>query len=201
MSDIRTPAGSVRPGGPFAEGDALLVCDLQCDFCPGGSLEVPGAEEIIPILNRWIEVASRFGVPIVASRDWHPHDHGSFTAEGGPWPPHAVRDTQGARFHPQLALPANVMVIDKGTDRSRDSVSAFSGTGLRGRLRDHGVRRLWIGGLALDACVHSTVLDALDNGFQVNVLTSATRARDHRQTKRRLDEMRSLGAKLVEGGP
>jgi nicotinamidase/pyrazinamidase len=185
----------------LGSGDALLIVDVQRDFCPGGALAVPEGDRVVPVLNRWIDVARRAGVPIYASRDWHPSDHCSFEPQGGPWPPHCIHDSDGARFHPNLALPAETVVINKGTERDRDALSAFSGTGLKGRLRDARVRRVFIGGLALDACVHATVLDALEEGFEVCLLLDATRALEPRRGRRRLEEMQQLGATLLEGGP
>lgn len=185
----------------FEPGDALLVVDVQRDFCPGGELAVPEGDAVVPVLNRWLQAAVRAGVPVFASRDWHPGDHCSFAAQGGPWPQHCVRETEGARYHPELALPRAATIIDKGTTRDRDAYSAFEGTGLRGRLRDVGVRRLLIGGLALDVCVHATVLAALDHGFAVRLLLSGTRALDAANARRRLEEMRTLGVEFIDGAP
>jgi len=186
---------------PLRSGDALLIVDVQRDFFPGGALPVPESDEVVPVLNRWMEVARRQGVPIFASRDWHPSDHSSFEEHGGPLPPHCIRDSEGARFHPGLALPADVVVVDKGSDRDRDALSAFSATGLKGRLRDYGVRRVWIGGLPLDVCVHATALDALGDGFEVCILADGTRALDVESARRRLQELESLGAKIHAGTP
>lgn len=189
------------PDSPLSQGDALLIVDVQRDFCAGGALAVPDGDEVVPVLNRWIEVARRSGVPIFASRDWHPHNHCSFEEQGGPWPAHCIRDTEGARFHPNLALPADTVVIDKGSERDREALSAFRGTGLKGRLRDCGVRRIWIGGLALDASVQTTVLDAREEGFTACLLVHGTRALDPMLGRRRLQEMERLGVAIVEGTP
>src|SRR5512143_2676939 len=94
--------------------DALIMVDVQNDFCPGGSLPVAGGDQVVPVLNRWAEAAAAAGALVVASRDWHPPDHMSFVAQGGPWPPHCIRDTTGARFHSQLALPLQALIISKG---------------------------------------------------------------------------------------
>jgi nicotinamidase/pyrazinamidase len=194
-----TPAFDSTP--PLAPGDALLVVDVQRDFCPGGALPVPDGEAVVPVLNRWLIAAEQAGRPVFASRDWHPPDHCSFAEQGGPWPPHCVRETEGASFHPALRLPRTATVVDKGTARDRDAYSAFEGTGLRGRLRDAGVRRLLVGGLALDICVHATVLAALDHGFAVRLLRDGSRGLDAADVRRRLEEMERLGVEVLEGAP
>src|SRR5438552_15199445 len=115
-------------------GDALLIVDVQNDFCPGGALPVPEGDAIIPVLNRWIDEAEARGVPVFASRDWHPQNHVSFKQRGGPWPPHCVQGTKGAAFHPGLKLPKNAEIVSKAQDPETDSYSAFGGTDLAGRL-------------------------------------------------------------------
>src|SRR5262245_15732315 len=137
----------------FKPGDALLVVDVQNDFCPGGSLAVSKGDEVVPVLNRWIEDAGAAGVPIFASRDWHPPNHISFKARGGPWPPHCIQNTFGAAFHPDLRLPPGAELISKADSPDVDSYSAFGGTDLAERLHEAGVKRVWIGGLTQDYCV------------------------------------------------
>jgi nicotinamidase/pyrazinamidase len=178
--------------------DALLVVDVQNDFCPGGALPVPDGDRVVPVLNRWIDRAVRAGAQVVASRDWHPPGHVSFRERGGPWPEHCVHHGEGARFHPDLRLPDDVRVVSKGMDRERDAYSAFDSTGLGGELRRCGVKRLWVGGLALDYCVRATVLDGLEQGFEVHLLAGATRAVDVQpgDGERALDEMRKAGAAI-----
>src|SRR5690349_9197046 len=95
--------------------DALIIVDVQNDFCPGGALPVPEGDRVVPVLNRWNEAASAGGATVVASRDWHPAGHVSFRERGGPWPPHCVQDTKGAAFHPGLRLPADVLIVSKGS--------------------------------------------------------------------------------------
>lgn len=155
---------------------ALLLVDIQRDFCPGGALAVEDGDAVVPVANRWIEKARSEGAPIYASRDWHPEGHVSFEAQGGPWPPHCVQDTPGAAFAPDLALPADATIISKGTRKDRDAYSAFDGTDLADRLRARGVRRLFVAGLALDVCVRATVLDGLREGFDVHLIRDGTRA-------------------------
>lgn len=156
--------------------DALLVVDVQNDFCPGGALAVGEGDRVVPVLNEWIEEARTIGVPVFASRDWHPAGHISFRQRGGPWPPHCVQGTPGAAFHPGLNLPSNVEIVTKADKPDEDSYSAFGGTRLAERLRHAGVRRLWIGGLAQDYCVRATALDAIREGFDVHLIVDATRA-------------------------
>jgi nicotinamidase/pyrazinamidase len=159
----------------FLEHDALLIVDVQRDFLPGGALAVPAGDMVVPVLNRYIALAGRAGVPVYASRDWHPGSHISFSARGGPWPPHCVADSEGAAFAAGLELPADVIVVSKATDTEQDAYSAFAGTGLAGALRERGITRLWIGGLATDYCVLNTVLDARREGFPVLLLEDASR--------------------------
>ena len=156
-------------------GDALLLVDVQNDFLPGGRLAVAGADQILEPLNRWIARFSQAGLPIFATRDWHPPDHCSFAIRGGPWPPHCIAGSPGAEFSPALRLPADtpVTVIGKGTDA--DAYSGFEGTDLDARLQAAGVRRLFVAGLATDYCVLNTVLDARRSGYEVVLLERAIR--------------------------
>ena len=180
----------------LAPSDALIVVDVQNDFCAGGALAVPEANPILPELNRWIESAERGGAVIVASRDWHPPDHMSFRERGGPWPPHCIQDTEGAAFHSGLRLPPGAVVLSKGTDPQRETYSAFDGTGLTERLHAAGVRRVWVGGLALDYCVKATVLDARREEFETHLIEPATRPVEAKagDGDRALEAMRIAGA-------
>lgn len=184
----------------FEEGDGLLLVDVQNDFCPGGALPVPEGDRIVPVLNRHIEAAVRAGIPVFASRDWHPAGHCSFKEQGGPWPVHCVQNTWGAEFHPDLKLPESAEILSKGTRVDADSYSAFGGTGLDEKLKARGIRRLWIGGLAQDVCVRATVLDARKLGYEVHVLRDATRPVNVRPDdgERALREMQEAGA-VIEG--
>lgn len=188
----------IEPHRALRPGDALLVVDVQVDFCPGGALAVDEGDRVVPVLNRWIEAAREQRVPVYASRDWHPQGHPSFRDRGGEWPPHCLQDTQGAGFHPDLALPTDAVLITKGTRFDQDQYSAFDQTGLEARLRADGIRRLWVGGLALDVCVRHTVLDGLRAGFEVNVLVGATRPVRKDEGKRVLDELGGAGAQLED---
>lgn len=163
------------PADVLRDGDALLIIDVQNDFCPGGALPVADGDSVVAILNRWLNAARDIGIPVYASRDWHPIGHLSFTGHGGEWPAHCIQDTPGAAFHPSLDLPDSVVNIAKGTRFDRDQYSAFDETGLAGRLREDGIKRLWVGGLAQDVCVAATVLDGCEAGFEMHVILDATR--------------------------
>jgi nicotinamidase/pyrazinamidase len=182
------------------EGDALLVIDVQNDFCKRGTLPIEGGEDVVPILNRWLRAARDRGIPVYASRDWHPRGHMSFAEAGGEWPAHCIQDTEGAAFRADLELPDDAVLVAKGVRFDLDQYSAFHETGLEQRLRSDGVRRLWVGGLALDVCVRATVLDALRAGLEVRMLLDATRPVSAEDGRRARDEMESAGAVLeVEG--
>ena len=177
-------------------GDALVIVDVQNDFLPGGALPVPQGDEVVPVLNEYIHRFRQAGLPIVATRDWHPPDHCSFQAQGGPWPAHCVQGTPGADFAPGLELPDEALVVSKATESDQEAYSGFQGTDLDARLREMGVRRLFVGGLATDYCVKQTVLDALRLGYQVYLLTDAIRAVDVHpgDGEAAINEMRRAGA-------
>jgi nicotinamidase/pyrazinamidase len=156
-------------------GDALVVVDVQNDFLPGGALAVPRGDDVVPALNRIAAAFGERGLPVVASRDWHPADHCSFRSRGGPWPPHCIAGTAGAELSPGLSLPAGAVVVSKAAAADRDAYSAFEGTDLDDRLRRAGVARVFVGGLATDYCVLQTVLDARRAGYHVVLLADATR--------------------------
>ncbi|MEO0239035.1 MAG: bifunctional nicotinamidase/pyrazinamidase [candidate division WOR-3 bacterium] len=155
------------------EKDALIVVDLQNDFCPGGALAVPEGDKIVPVLNAYIERFSNSKSLIVATRDWHPENHISFAEQGGIWPKHCVQNTKGAEFHPDLKLPSDSIIVSKATEPDKEAYSGFDGTNLDKLLKGKGVTRLFVGGLATDYCVRATVLDALRLGFCVFLLLDA----------------------------
>ena len=179
--------------------DALLIVDVQRDFLPGGRLGVRCGDEVVPVLNRYLELARRHGLPVYATRDWHPANPCSFEAQGGPWPQHCVADSEGARFAPGLRLPEIAIVVDKATRPAEEAYSAFGGTGLAQRLRGAGVKRVLVGGLATDYCVLASVRDALEAGFQVLALKDAMRAVELKpgDGQRALAGMEAAGASLV----
>jgi nicotinamidase/pyrazinamidase len=155
---------------------ALLIVDVQNDFLPGGRLAVSDGDAVVPVLNRYIAEARTKGVPVFASRDWHPRNHCSFRARGGPWPVHCVANTPGAAFAPGLELPRDAVIVSKAMREDADAYSSFEGTDLVAQLRKLGVKHLLVGGLATDYCVLNTVLDALKSGFEVQLLEDAIRA-------------------------
>lgn len=177
-------------------GDALLIVDVQNDFLPGGSLAVPGGDEVVPVLCRYLSLFEAKGLPIFASRDWHPPKHCSFTAQGGIWPPHCVAGTPGAELASELALPPSATLLNKGVSSDRDAYSAFEGTVLHQLLRERKTRRLFVGGLATDYCVLNSVRDAVTFGYAVGLLMDAIRAVNvHPGDGAKAEaEMRRLGA-------
>lgn len=177
-------------------GDALILVDVQNDFLPGGSLAVPCGDEVVPPLNRLVDCFTRDGLPVVATRDWHPPGHCSFHEQDGPWPPHCVAGTAGAAFAPTLMLPSTVRIVSKAVTADTDAYSGFGGTDLDDFLHTAGVQRLFVGGLATDYCVLNTVKDALANGYAVMLLTDAIRAVDVQpgDGARAIAEMERLGA-------
>ncbi|HEX8721047.1 MAG TPA: nicotinamidase [Pyrinomonadaceae bacterium] len=177
---------------------ALVVVDVQNDFCPGGALAVERGDEVVAPLNRLIEEFLRRGEPVYKSRDWHPARTKHFSAYGGTWPAHCVQGTRGAEFHEDLLDDPRVRVVSKGLG-DEDNYSAFDGTALAEDLRREGVGEVWVGGLATDYCVKNTVLDALREGFRVRALRDAMRAVNLRpgDDLRALEEMSAAGAEVV----
>jgi nicotinamidase/pyrazinamidase len=186
--------------------DALLITDFQNDFTPGGALAVKGGDEIAEPINR---LSDRFDL-VVATRDWHPPDHGSFVGvevdmdrwEGTDppsiWPVHCVAGTEGAELHPGLDRTKVDLVLDKGQDPHSQGYSSFHGSGLAEVLREHGVKRLFVTGLTTDYCVKNSVLDALREGFDVVLVEDAVRAVNVNEGDgdRAIDEMKAAGAKV-----
>jgi nicotinamidase/pyrazinamidase len=160
----------------LGKGDALLIVDMQNDFLPGGSLAVPRGDLVISPINGLIDLYHARGLPIYASRDWHPGAHCSFSAQGGPWPPHCVAESEGAAFSAALRLPGDAIVVSKATTAAEDAHSAFNGTGLARNMLADGIRRVAVCGLATDYCVLNTVLDGIDAGFEVLLVAQAMRA-------------------------
>jgi nicotinamidase/pyrazinamidase len=188
---------------PSFDHVALLIVDVQNDFCPGGSLAIPNGDRIVPTLNRYIELFEELKLPIYLSRDWHPARSRHFREFGGHWPPHCVHETRGAQFHPGLAIPSTACIISKGTSLEDEGYSAFeghdaSGTPLETLLVRKGVTRLYVGGLATDYCVRASVLDARAKGVEVVLLADAIQAlNDPPGTgARAIEEMQRSGASL-----
>jgi nicotinamidase/pyrazinamidase len=177
---------------------ALVIVDYQNDFTPpDGALAVPEGDEIAGRINE-LARSGDYDV-VIATRDWHPPDHGSFTEQGGIWPVHCVQDTEGAQLHPELDTDAIDIVVDKGQDPGTDGYSGFDGTRLAELLRERGVDRVTLVGLATDYCVKNTALEALQEGFTVIVDSTAVRGVDVEpgDSERALAEMRAAGASIA----
>jgi len=179
---------------------ALIVVDVQNDFCPGGALAVAEGDEVVAPLNELIDEFLERGDPVYKSRDWHPPKTKHFQAYGGTWPIHCVQNTKGAEFHPHLRDDPRVRVISKGLGDT-DCYSAFDETDLASQLQEQGVEELVVGGLATDYCVKATVLAGLNEGFKVKALKNAMRAVDVNpgDGERAIQEMKAAGAQIVNG--
>jgi nicotinamidase/pyrazinamidase len=182
----------------------LLIVDVQNDFCAGGALAVPDGDAVVPVINGLAERAAAAGVPVFASRDWHPRHSAHFAEHGGAWPVHCVQGTRGAAFHPDLRLPQGTVVVTKGDQPEDEGYDAFDGRVSPGvpfgqALRARGVRHLVVVGLATDYCVKSSALGAASAGFAVTVVEDAVRAVDVRagDGARALDELRAAGVRIT----
>ena len=189
-----------------SDASALLVIDVQNDFCPGGALAVADGDRVVEALNPYLDDAARTGTAVYASRDWHPPVTTHFAPYGGPWPVHCVAGTPGAECRAGLRLPPSPVVITKGQDPERPGYSAFdgvttSGTSLLADLEARGIRRLYVGGLATDYCVRQSVLDARRAGLDVHVLEDAIAGVEAEpgDSARAIDEMRAAGAIVAPG--
>ena len=183
---------------------ALIVIDVQNDFCPGGALAVKDGDQVVPPLNRYMAKFKAAGAPIFATRDWHPAKTSHFNTSGGPWPPHCIQGSQGAQFHPSLALPSETVIVSAGMGSDEDGYSGFLGKDERGTLlvdllRQQGVEHLFVGGLATDYCVKHTVLDGLKEGFKVVLLTDSVRGVNLKpdDSARAIEEMLHAGAEIA----
>lgn len=172
---------------------------MQRDFCPGGALAVKDGDRVVPRLNRVIGTFTKASLPIFFTKDWHPRNHMSFRGHGGIWPPHCVKGTLGARFHPKLMVPRKAVVFNKGTRADSEAYSGFRGTDLERHLKEAGVLEVFLGGLATDYCVKETALDALDAGLKVKVLEDCVMGVDLRadDSKLALREVVARGAGLI----
>lgn len=178
---------------------ALIVVDVQNDFCPGGALAVEKGDEVVEPLNQLIDEFLKRGAPVYKSRDWHPVTTKHFAKDGGTWPVHCVQNTHGAEFHPALRDDPRIVVISKGLGDT-DCYSAFDETDLAAQLQQQGIEEVLVGGLATDYCVKNTVLDALKHGYKVKAVKNAMRAVNLQPDdgERALEEMRSAGADIVD---
>lgn len=182
----------------------LLVVDVQNDFCAGGALAVPDGNRVIAALNRYIDLAIAHGMPVYASRDWHPATTTHFKAFGGPWPVHCVQGSAGASFHPDLRLPADAIIITKGESADSPGYSAFEGRTADGKpfladLRERRINHLFVGGLATDYCVKHSVLDALASGVKVTLLEDAIAGVGVEDSVAAVEAMRRTGARIGGG--
>jgi len=173
---------------------ALVVVDLQVDFCPGGALGVADGDKIIPTINKYVELFSQHQLPIFVSRDWHPPETTHFQAFGGPWPVHCVQNSRGAQFHPDFQIPDSAIILSKGTDPSLDGYSVFDAQAAENRfflelLKERQVKELYVAGIATDYCVRTTALDALHHGFKVTVLIDAVKGVSPTDSERTLKEI------------
>ena len=177
------------------ETDALIIVDVQNDFCPGGALAVPRGDEVVPVVNRLLEQRWLS----VATIDWHPAEHSSFEPHGGPWPPHCVQHTTGAELHRELDASKVQFVITKGSNPDQDAYSGFQGTELARILRDKGVHRVVVCGIATDYCVRATAQDALQEGFEVLLLEDAIRGVEVQpgDCQQAIEELRQAGATVI----
>jgi len=177
---------------------ALIVVDVQNDFCPGGTLAVAHGDEVVPPLNKLIDEFLERGDPVFKSRDWHPSTTKHFQAYGGTWPVHCVQNTPGSEFHPQLRDDPRIQIISKGLGDT-DCYSAFDETDLAKRLHEANVQEVLVGGLATDYCVKNTVISALNEGFQVKAVLDAMKPVDLNtgDGEKAIREMREAGAEIV----
>ena len=177
---------------------ALIVVDVQNDFCPGGALAVPHGDEVVAPLNQLIDEFLERGDPVYKSRDWHPPTTKHFAAYGGAWPVHCVQNTAGAEFHPALRDDPRIKIISKGLGDT-DCYSAFDETELGSELEKAGVEEVVVGGLATDYCVKNTVIDALKRGFKVKAVAEAMRPVELQpgDGERAIEEMRAAGAEII----
>ena len=194
-----------------ANHSALIVVDVQRDFCPGGSLAVPDGDTIIPVVQTLIDIFVRHNLPVAMTRDHHPPHHISFQAQGGPWPPHCIPGTTGFDYHPQLSIPPQAAHFIKGFQPDQDAYSGFAGQRigdggeLNGETLDqwfqaHAVDTLYVVGLATDYCVRETALDARRLGYTVYLPRNGVRGVDvaHGDSQQALDEMSRHGVRVVD---
>lgn len=179
------------------KGDALIIVDVQNDFMPWGSLPVPDSDKIIYVLNDYINIFSKKGLLIIASRDWHPENHCSFKEYGGIWPKHCVKGTKGADFPEDLRLPKDTIIISKATSPEKEAYSALQETGLSDVLKDENIRRCFVGGIATEYCVFHTVEDLLKLGIKVYILEDAIKEVKKEDGERAKEEMKRKGAIFI----
>lgn len=181
------------------ENSALIVVDMQNDFLPGGSLEVPNSDTIIPIINEYIEFFEKHQSLIVFTRDWHPENHISFKENGGIWPRHCIQNTKGAEIHSEIYIPKESLIISKAFEPTIEAYSGFQNTNLHEELQRRNIKNLYICGVATDYCVLNTVIDALEKGYKVYLLVDAIKGVDIKpnDSEEAIKKMISKGAELL----
>ena len=181
------------------EKSALIIVDVQNDFCPGGALPVPDGDLVVPVLNGYQEKFLWAGGTIVFTRDWHPANHSSFREFGGTWPVHCVQNTSGAQFHPDLQFPNVAILVSKATEPEKEAYSGFEGTRLSEILKQLDIESIFVGGLATDYCVKNTALDGVKNGFTVYFLEDASRGVNVQpdDSQKAIEEMRAAGIRAI----
>ncbi|EHR79836.1 pyrazinamidase/nicotinamidase pxnc [Thermococcus litoralis DSM 5473] len=175
--------------------EALIIVDMQRDFMPGGALPVPEGDKIIPTIEELIKKFEQRGALIVATRDWHPPNHISFKEQGGPWPRHCVQNTEGAEI--VVSLPKDTIIISKADKPDKEAYSGFEGTELAEILKEKGVKRVYICGVATEYCVRATALDAIKNGFEVYLIKDAVKGIKREDEEKALKELEEKGAKII----
>jgi nicotinamidase/pyrazinamidase len=176
---------------------ALIVVDVQRDFCEGGALAAADTHSLLKPLEECIEAARRANAMVVYTQDWHPLDHSSFQTNGGPWPVHCAADSPGAELMPPLQAQPDELVIHKGIRADGAGYSGFASTELEGRLKELKVERVAVSGIATEYCVRATALDGLYSGFETIVLTDLIRAVRPEETVHVLDELKKAGVKTM----
>ena len=175
--------------------EALIIVDMQKDFMPGGALPVPDGDRIIPKVEEYIKKFKKRGALIIATRDWHPPNHISFREQGGPWPKHCIQNTEGAEF--VVKLPEDAIIISKADKPDKEAYSGFEGTNLAEILKERGIKKVYICGVATEYCVKATALDAIKHGFEVYILKDAIKGINPEDEKKALKELEEKGAKII----
>ena len=183
---------------------ALLIVDVQNDFCPGGALGVPEGDKVVPVINKYLKIFSKKKLPIFATRDWHPVRTKHFKDFGGIWPVHCIENTKGALFHSKLRLPKETILLYKGIYPQKNGYSAFEAEDERGLnflnlLKIFGVKEIFVSGLATDYCVKFSTRDAVKQGFKVKILMDAIKGVNLKPSDsgNAIKEMVRLGAKKI----
>jgi len=186
---------------------ALLVVDMQNDFCPGGALGIKDGDKIIPVVNDYIKIFSVGKLPVFLTRDLHPKKTRHFKKFGGVWPVHCIENTIGSAFHPKLKIPKEAIIVSKGRDPEKDSYSAFQAEdahrmSLINLLKIFGINEIYIAGLATDYCVKYSAIDAIKNGLRVKVLLDAVGGVNLKpgDSEKALKQMIKMGAELINIG-